>query len=125
MTAEDSHPELFPEEDSPGDSAAVLPPFETLFDVPELSAEQLESMIAVATDPATPDPGAELIPVDSGDPGQDPFAGDAALDPWDSEVDFRDQLREETTDSADPFGDSALDAAADEPFPDTDPLAGF
>lgn len=120
MTVDDSHPELFPEE--AGTEPGMLPPFEELFDAPELSLELLESLISVAVDPTTPDPGVDLIPEEVPDPGMtsDPVEDD----PWELGETDEDQI---LPDSGDPLGDPALDLdqPVEDDFPGEDPLAGL
>lgn len=86
-----------------------LPSLETLLDAfPAPDAETFDSMISVAVDPATEDPGTDLIP--DGEPEPEP---DPELDePWDLDL------------VADP--DPDLDDPELDPAPsDDDPLAGW
>lgn len=90
------------------EDTAVLPPLEAVYGEDAHSNIDLEEMLAVAFDPATPDPGSELVPDGSEEP-----------------VDLGDlsDADDEVFGSAD--GEAASDDTADGAFGADDYLAGL
>lgn len=85
-----------------------LPPLEALLDAfPAPDADTFESMIDVAVDPATEDPGADLIPDDEPGAGYtDPVPEDD--DPWNSDLGVTDDPATDPADLPDPSDDDPL-----------------
>lgn len=98
--------------------AAILPPFDELFADSAPSEATLEQMLAVAVDPATPDPGSDLIP----DPSTLVAGSEESLDVDLGDFDGDAEVK---LDPSDPFSSDILDSGLFDPLTSGDDLDGF